>query len=178
MRKLIGIGLAAALFCVISADRAAVAQSTSSDISQIVFSEIEKRAIERFYKSIGLRNPDRDDSRDRDRRYSKKSEKHQKKYKSKKYKKHKSGKKKYKHGKGKSKQTPPGLARRHQLPPGLAKRKTLPPGLEKRRLPTNLEAQLPPPPAGVERVLIGDDIVLIQRGTNLLLDVLENILNK
>ncbi|MFT6579592.1 MAG: hypothetical protein ACKVKG_05455 [Alphaproteobacteria bacterium] len=172
MRKIINIALAAMLFCLIGAERTARAQT---DVSQVVFTEIEKRAIKRFYESIGLRNPENSGRVGQGQHSSQKSEKR----KSRKHWKHKSGKKKkFKHGKGKSKQTPPGLARRNQLPAGLAKRKALPPGLAKRRLPSNLESQLAPLPIGVERVLVGDDVVLIQKGTNLLLDVLENILNK
>jgi hypothetical protein len=172
MRKFTAIALAAMLFCLIGVERTASAQT---DISQTVFSEIEKRAIKRFYESIGLRTPDNNDRVERRQHASQKSEKR----KSRKHRKNKSHKKKkFKHGKGKSGQTPPGLARRNQLPAGLAKRKTLPPGLAKRNLPSNLESQLPPAPVGVERVLVGDDVVLIQKGTNLLLDVLENVLNK
>jgi len=172
MRKFVNLTFAALLFCLIGAEHTANAQT---DIGQVVFTEIEKRTIKRFYQSIGLRNPENNDRMEQDQRSSQKSGKH----KNQKHWKNKSGKKKkFKTGKGKPRQTPPGLTRRNQLPPGLAKRDTLPPGLAKRSLPSNLESQLPPLPVGVERAVVGDDVVLIQKGTNLLLDVLENILDK
>ena len=163
MRRFFGAALMATMFWLATDASPAVAQS---DVNQVIFTEIEKRAIKRFYEAIGLRNPDRDDGIHRESRYSEErySGKHKK---SKKWKKHKKGKKGKAH-KGKSK----------RMPPGLAKRQRLPKGLERRRLPTNLERQLPPPPVNVERVLVDNNIVLIQKGTNLVLDILENILTQ
>lgn len=72
---------------------------------------------------------------------------------------------------------PPGLAKRDQLPPGLekqlARRGTLPPGLQKRLqpCPEELERRLPPPPPDCAHVLIGGHIVLLNRRTNLVVDV-------
>ncbi len=72
---------------------------------------------------------------------------------------------------------PPGLAKRDQLPPGLEKqlvrRGTLPPGLQKRLqpCPEDLERRLPPPPADCAHVLIGGHIVLLNRRTNLVVDI-------
>jgi hypothetical protein len=70
---------------------------------------------------------------------------------------------------------PPGLAKRDTLPPGLAKQLDrngrLPPGLEGRALPDDLERRLPRRP-GTKRVIIDNDIVLIEEGTRLVLDVL------
>ncbi len=84
--------------------------------------------------------------------------------------------KKDKHG-GKGKGLPPGLAKRDSLPPGLAKRETLPPGLAKRSLPADLEEQLPPPPAGYERQIIGDAaVVLIDKATGKVADIIKDIL--
>ena len=74
-------------------------------------------------------------------------------------------------------QLPPGLAKKDQLPPGLEKqlvrRGTLPPGLQKRMYPCpeDLERRLPPPPPDCAHVLIGGHIVLLNRRTNLILDV-------
>jgi len=72
---------------------------------------------------------------------------------------------------------PPGLAKRDQLPPGLEKqlvrRGTLPPGLQKRiqPCPPDLERRLPPPPPDSAHVIIGGHIVLMNRRTNVVLDV-------
>jgi hypothetical protein len=78
---------------------------------------------------------------------------------------------------------PPGLARRGgQLPPGLQKHLqrngTLPPWLQKRLqpLPTTLEIQLPSLPDIWHRVILGSHVLLIDRRTNQILDVLENVL--
>ena len=75
----------------------------------------------------------------------------------------------------KSKKTPPGLAKRESLPPGLAKRDTLPPGLQGRLLPHELEARLTVLPASQVRVIIGRDIVLMQRDTRVVLDILYGV---
>ncbi len=78
---------------------------------------------------------------------------------------------------GKNKGLPPGLAKRDSLPPGLAKRETLPPGLAKRSLPADLEEQLPPPPEGYERQIIGDaTVVLIDKATGKVADIIKDIL--
>jgi hypothetical protein len=67
---------------------------------------------------------------------------------------------------------PPGLAKKDQLPPGLQRqlvvRGTLPPGLQKRLqpVPQDLEVRLAPPPPECAHVLIGGNIVLLNR-TNL-----------
>ncbi|MFP6741498.1 MAG: hypothetical protein VCD33_07725, partial [Alphaproteobacteria bacterium] len=75
---------------------------------------------------------------------------------------------------------PPGLAKRDQLPPGLAryveKHGTLPPGLEVRGLPPELESQLPDPGPNRERVVVGDDILLIEKGTGLIIDILADVI--
>ena len=74
---------------------------------------------------------------------------------------------------------PPGLAKRDTLPPGLAmqleKNGTLPPGLAKRDLPDDLESKLPRRQGDLSRVIVGDDIVLIRRGTQAILDILEGV---
>lgn len=67
------------------------------------------------------------------------------------------------------------------LPPGIAKNlargKPLPPGIAKRYLPNNLNALLPSPYAGTNRLIVGNDILLVQVTTGLILDVLNNVLN-
>lgn len=73
---------------------------------------------------------------------------------------------------------PPGLAKRDQLPPGLEKqlvvRGHLPPGLQKKiePAPVELVRELPPPPPDCEHVIIGGHIVLINRKTFMVMDVM------
>jgi hypothetical protein len=77
---------------------------------------------------------------------------------------------------------PPGLAKREGLPAGLArqmeKNGSLPPGLEKRlhRFPLDLERLLPELPAGVIRVVIGVDILLLDETSNTILDIVREVL--
>lgn len=85
--------------------------------------------------------------------------------------------------KGKSKGLPPGLAKRGgNLPPGLekhlARNGQLPPGLQKRLepLPVELNRQLPPLPEHWERVIVERDVILLDRRTNRILDILENVI--
>jgi hypothetical protein len=74
-------------------------------------------------------------------------------------------------------QLPPGLAKKDRLPPGLEKqlvrRGTLPPGLQKRLqpVPIDLERRLPPPPPNCAHVVIGGHLVLLNRRTNIIVDV-------
>ena len=74
---------------------------------------------------------------------------------------------------------PPGLAKRQDLPPGLQKHiertGRLPPGLEKRELPGDLRALLPIRSGQGYRV-VGNDIVLIEIATELILDVMKDVL--
>lgn len=65
------------------------------------------------------------------------------------------------------------------LPPGIAKNlargKPLPPGIAKRYLPQDLMAGLPPRP-GYERLLVGNDVVLVSIATGLVVDILADAL--
>lgn len=74
---------------------------------------------------------------------------------------------------------PPGLAKRQSLPPGLQKQlqKTgrLPPGLEKRRMPSALKAKLPRYDGPYERTIVGNDLILLDPKTGLILDVMQEI---
>jgi hypothetical protein len=77
---------------------------------------------------------------------------------------------------------PPGLAKRGgDLPPGLQKHLerngTLPPGLQKRLepCPVELERQLPPLPADYQRAVIGAHIVVLNRNTNVIVDIMKNV---
>jgi hypothetical protein len=68
-------------------------------------------------------------------------------------------------------------AKKDRLPPGLEKqlvrRGTLPPGLQKRiqPCPEELERRLPPPPPDCVNVFIGGHIVLLNKKTNVVVDI-------
>jgi hypothetical protein len=68
----------------------------------------------------------------------------------------------------------------NRLPRGIAKNlargKTLPPGLAKRALPNELVVQLPPPPVGYERLVVAGKILLIETATQVVHDVLTDVL--
>lgn len=125
---------------------------TAEEVVNVVFSEIEKRIIERYFG----KDEDETEGKNDDKGVTLK-------------------------GKGKSKGLPPGLAKRANLPPGLARHVqlhgSLPPGLQKRNLPDDLLAQLPKLPVGYERVIIDEDVVLIEKATGLILDVIEDVLS-
>ena len=85
--------------------------------------------------------------------------------------------------KAKKKGLPPGLAKRGgNLPPGLQKKLDrdgkLPPGLQKRLepLPVDLDRRLPRLPEYYERVILERDIILIDRRTNRILDIIEDVI--
>ena len=85
--------------------------------------------------------------------------------------------------KGKAKGLPPGLAKRGgKLPPGLQKHLDkngqLPPGLQKRLepLPVDLDRRLPRLPEYWDRVVLERDVILIDRRTNRILDIIENVI--
>src|SRR6266849_9780734 len=83
---------------------------------------------------------------------------------------------------GRGSNLPPGLAKRGgNLPPGLEKQLerngTLPPGLQKRvqPCPVELERQLPALPAEYRRGVIGAHIVIFNRNTNVIVDILKDV---
>ena len=83
----------------------------------------------------------------------------------------------------KAKGLPPGLVKRGgNLPPRLQKKLErngeLPPGLQKRLepLPVDLNRQLPSLPEYWERVIVERDIVLVDRRTNRILDIIEDVI--
>ena len=150
----------------------AVAQNTpppprslpsAPDLSQIIFKEVEKRVIKEFFGEQTAKTSKQDDDDDKSGGKKKK----------------KKGKK-AKKGKGKGKGMPPGLAKKDELPPGLQKQLekngTLPPGLAKKDLPTELESKLPAVPSGLERIIAGDDVVLLEKATGKILDVIQGVL--
>jgi len=73
---------------------------------------------------------------------------------------------------------PPGLAKRDRLPPGLERqlvvRGTLPPGLRGQihHCPEDFERRLPPPPPNCEHVFIGGHVVLLNRASFQIVDVI------
>lgn len=79
----------------------------------------------------------------------------------------------------KHKKTPPGLAKKNRLPPGLVKQVKrnghLPPGLEGRGLPEQLSGQLSNLPAGYVRLVVESDIVLINKKTGIVADVMVGV---
>ena len=84
---------------------------------------------------------------------------------------------------GPSKGLPPGLAKRGgKLPPGLQKHLDkngrLPPGLQKRLepLPQDLDWRLPRLPDYWERVILERDVILVDRRSNRILDIIENVI--
>lgn len=144
------------------------AGSVLGDLAGIVFEEAEKRVIKEYYDKVpGAKRSDDDDDDDKDKNGKKDKAK----------KNDKGDKAKGASGKGRGNGLPPGLAKRDQLPPGLAKRgNQLPPGLMKGDLPPDLEDKLGKLPKNVERVVVDDDVLLVQKGTDLILDVLEGVI--
>jgi hypothetical protein len=76
---------------------------------------------------------------------------------------------------------PPGLAKRDELPPGLQRQLVrngkLPPGLEQKiqPLPPVLVAKLPPLPDNRTRVIIGGNVILLDKTTSVIVDILVGI---
>jgi Ni/Co efflux regulator RcnB len=113
-----------------------------------LFTELEKQTIERYYRDRFGKETDPKD-------------------------------KKKSKGKKDHKGLPPGLAKRETLPPGLAQQLQrngrLPPGLDKRDLPDDLRAMLPKRLPGHRRVIVDNDVLLIEEATGLILDILEDM---
>jgi hypothetical protein len=68
---------------------------------------------------------------------------------------------------------------RKGLPPGIAKNlrrgKPLPPGIAKQALPDGLVRLLPPVPRGYERVILDGKVILVEVATQVIHDILEDI---
>jgi hypothetical protein len=73
-------------------------------------------------------------------------------------------------GKKDSKPLPPGIVK------NLGRGKPLPPGIAKRAFPGALVAQLPPAPHGYERVIIAGKILLVEIATQVVHDILVDVL--
>lgn len=65
------------------------------------------------------------------------------------------------------------------LPPGIAMKLErggrLPPGIAKRDLPADLQSRLPNRTDGTIRQVVGNDVVLIEKGTEIILDVIRDV---
>ena len=159
--------LALAAVFLLPAAHTATAQSTSvtredSRVGQI-FSDLEKRVIREVLAETGIVDADEKDDAEVD---GEKADKN-------------------KAGKGGGKKPrgglPPGLAKRDGLPPGLQKQLDrngrLPPGLQRRALPEDLESRLPPR-SDTARVIVDNDVVLIEKGTDLVLDVIRDVVRQ
>ncbi|HEY9163288.1 MAG TPA: hypothetical protein VIN57_01665 [Magnetovibrio sp.] len=170
-----------------------LAQDTIADA---IFSEVEKRIIREHYgkpatapqaedtsaPKWAVKNGDDEtddaDEEDEDKGDRDKGEKNKSKDKGKDKDKGKNGKDK---GKDKSKGLPPGLAKRDTLPPGLARqlkeKGRLPAGIAKRDLPEDLLTQLPPRPESQEVTVVEGDVVLVDKATGIILDVIKDVVN-
>jgi hypothetical protein len=132
------------------------AQTASGRIPDTVFGAEEKKIISDYLKNkLGL--PDTAASEEDTEDGSKEKGK---------------AKKNKNKNKNKKKKMPPGLAKRNELPPGLAKRHTLPPGLQVRELPDDLVKQLPPTEKGLERIIADGSVVLLEKATGRILDII------
>ena len=110
------------------------------------FSELEKQIIEKYFKQESKNTTDKETKEKK---------------------------------KDKNKKLPPGLAKKETLPPGLAKQLerngTLPPGLAKRNLPADLEAELPASAEGLERTIVDNAVVLVEKATGRIIDVMKDV---
>lgn len=149
------------------AEHAPTASTAGQRILEHVFSETEKALIREYYgategKTMHEQCP------------------HEGKSKCKKCKHH--GHKKHGDKHGKKENCPHGAMKaKGHLPPGLEKHirrnGQLPPGLEGRALPPGLAKRLPAPAAGTQRRIVGNDIVLVDTATQVILDVIRNVMN-
>ena len=73
-------------------------------------------------------------------------------------------------GKKGSKPLPPGIAK------NLARGKPLPPGIAKRALPNDLLVRLPPVADGYERIIVSGKILLVEIATQVVHDILVDVL--
>ena len=82
--------------------------------------------------------------------------------------------------KNKTKKLPSGLAKKEKLPPGLAKQLerngTLPPGLAKRDFPDDFRTELPKPVEGLERAIVDNAIVLVEKATGRIVDIMKDVI--
>jgi Ni/Co efflux regulator RcnB len=72
-------------------------------------------------------------------------------------------------GKNKHKGLPPGIAK------NLSRGKPLPPGIAKQHLPDGLVHALPAPPRGYERIIVDGKVLLVEIATQVIHDILTDI---
>lgn len=72
-------------------------------------------------------------------------------------------------GKGKHKGLPPGIEK------NLARGKPLPPGIAKQYLPDGLIKALPAPPKGYERIIVDGKVLLVEIATQVIHDILMDV---
>ena len=72
-------------------------------------------------------------------------------------------------GKNRQKGLPPGIAK------NLARGKPLPPGIAKQQLPDGLVHALPAPPRGYERIIVDGKVLLVDIATQVIHDILTDI---
>lgn len=120
-----------------------------TDVAKAVeggFSELEKQVIEKYFKDLKT-NTETEATVSKDKK--------------------------------KKKRLPPGLAKKDKLPPGLAmqleRNGTLPPGLAKRDLPSDLKTELTDPIEGLERTIVNQSVVLVEKATGRIVDILKDI---
>lgn len=156
----------------LSAPQSAVAQTNAAQSTGVtrqddrvgqIFSDLEKRIIREVLEETGIAETSKEDAEAADDNKGK-------------------GNKAAKGtGKGHKGGLPPGLAKRDRLPPGLQKQLErngrLPSGLDRRALPADLESRLPDR-TDAERVIVGSDVVLIEKGTDLVLDVIRDVVRE
>lgn len=124
-----------------------------------------------------INDDDDDEDRGDKKKKHKKDKKNKKKNKDKKNKNKSEGK-----SKGKSKDMPYGLSKRSSLPPGLQKQLDrngrLPQGLAKRNLPADLQSKLTTRPPEQEVTIVDKDVVLLDKATGVILDVIYDVVVK
>lgn len=192
--KAIPAALVALMIALPAAQAQTQTQSAGQVIRDMVFSEVEKRLIRDHYGVDAAQQPSDDsapewavkdggddaeaDEADDDNGPTKDKAKDKTKGKGNKGKDKAKDKAKGK-GNGKSKQMPPGLAKRDELPPGLAKqlkeKGRLPPGIAKRDLPSDLASKLPARDPSQEVTVVDDDVVLVDKATGVILDVIKDV---
>ena len=73
----------------------------------------------------------------------------------------------------------PNLSGYRSLPPGIARNvargKPIPPGIARQQVPVDLAWRLTTLPEGYGRFVIGDDLVLVEITTGLIIDVLDSV---
>ena len=148
MRILLGL-IFVFVFAVPASLAPALAQKlpTAQEVGNVIFKEVEKRAIEEFF---GKKAADAVTGG--------------------KGKKAKKGKKNKGKGRGRGGGLPPGLQKQ------LEKNGTLPPGLAKKSLPPGLQKKLGDAPPGTKRAVAGNDVVLLEKATGKILDVIQGVL--